>query len=182
MREDGGMTQVVLSLGGNLGDRAPALRFAVRRLERMSEVLAVSGVYETSPWGDPDQPAYYNAVLLARAPITPAQWLAAAQEIESEAGRVRDPQRRFGPRTLDVDLVMAWDDAGEVIVADDPELTLPHPRAHLRAFVLRPWLEIAPYARLPEHGWVNDLVLAEPLASDVAAMTALPAIRLESDS
>jgi 2-amino-4-hydroxy-6-hydroxymethyldihydropteridine diphosphokinase len=176
-----GMTQVVLSLGSNLGDRERSLRFAVERIAAMSELLAVSGVYETPPWGDADQPAYYNAALLARAPIPAAQWLAAAQSIESEAGRERDPQRRFGPRTLDVDLVMAWDDGGEVIVSADPELTLPHPRAHLRAFVLRPWLEIQPYARLPVHGWVNDLVLGEALEADVAKMKALPQIRLESD-
>jgi 2-amino-4-hydroxy-6-hydroxymethyldihydropteridine diphosphokinase len=182
MGKDEQMTQVVLSLGSNLGDRAAALRFAVDQVAAVSEVLAVSGVYETPPWGDVDQPAYYNAVLLARAPISARQWLAAAQRIESEAGRQRDPQRRFGPRTLDVDIVMAWDDGGEVIVSQDPELTLPHPRAHLRAFVLRPWLEIQPYARMPDHGWVNDLVLAEPLAADVAAMKALPDVRLESDS
>jgi 2-amino-4-hydroxy-6-hydroxymethyldihydropteridine diphosphokinase len=175
------MTQVVLSLGSNLGDRERTLRFAVERIEAMSELLAVSGVYETPPWGDADQPAYYNAVLLARAPISTAQWLSDMQAIEAQAGRERDPQRRFGPRTLDVDLVMAWDDAGEVIVSADPQLALPHPRAHLRAFVLRPWLEIQPYARLPEHGWVNDLVLGADLQADVAEMKALPQIRLESN-
>jgi 2-amino-4-hydroxy-6-hydroxymethyldihydropteridine diphosphokinase len=176
-----GMTQVVLSLGGNLGDREAALRFAVEQAASVSEVLAVSGVYETPPWGDAGQPPYLNAVLLARAPISATEWLAVAQRIENAAGRVRDPERRFGPRTLDVDLIMAWDDAGEVIIADDPLLTLPHPRAHLRAFVLRPWLEIQPYARIPGHGWVNDLVLAESLADDVAAMRAMPDIRLESN-
>ena len=80
------------------------------------------------------------------------------------AGRVRDPDRRFGPRTLDVDVIAVWADDGTPVISDDPELTLPHPRAHLRAFVLRPWIDIQPYARLPGHGWLTDLLNAEPLA------------------
>jgi 2-amino-4-hydroxy-6-hydroxymethyldihydropteridine diphosphokinase len=174
------MTQVVLSLGSNLGDRAALLREAVAEIERVGEVLAVSGVYETAPWGDTDQPAYLNAVALVRGPQSVDEWLGVAQRVESASGRVRDPERRFGPRTLDVDLIAAWADDGTVIVRDDPALTLPHPRAHLRAFVLRPWLEIQPYAQLPGHGWVNDLVLAESMAAEVATMTAMPDIRLES--
>jgi 2-amino-4-hydroxy-6-hydroxymethyldihydropteridine diphosphokinase len=176
------VTQVVLSIGSNLGDRAAHLRAAVDRLAAEGEVLAVSGVYETPPWGDPDQPSYYNAVVLVSGDHDVDEWLRVAQRIESSQGRTRDPQRRFGPRTLDVDLVAAWGDDGTPIVRDDPGLTLPHPRAHLRAFVLRPWLEIQPYARLHGHGWVNDLVLSDALAADVAAMTPLGEIRLESGS
>lgn len=175
------MTSVVCSIGSNLGDRAEHLRFAVSRLAAAGELLAVSGVYETPAWGDTDQPAFLNAVVLVRGDQSVRQWLDLARRIESEAGRVRDAARRFGPRTLDVDLIAAWTDDGAAIVSDEPDLILPHPRAHLRAFVLRPWLEIAPYARLEGHGWVNDLVLAEPVATDVAAMTALPQVRLESD-
>jgi 2-amino-4-hydroxy-6-hydroxymethyldihydropteridine diphosphokinase len=176
------VTQVVLSIGSNLGDRAAHLRAAVEGLRAEGEIQAVSGVYETPPWGDPDQPSYYNAVVLVSGDHDVDQWLRIAQRIERSRGRTRDPDRRFGPRTLDVDLIAAWADDGTPIVRDDPELTLPHPRAHLRAFVLRPWLEIQPYARLHGHGWVNDLVLSDALAPDIAAMTPVGHVRLESGS
>ncbi len=172
------VTQVVLSIGSNLGDRGAHLRAAVAGLARAGVVRAVSGVYETPPWGDPDQPAYYNAAVLVTGAHEVAEWLRIAQELERAEGRERDPARRFGPRTLDVDLIAAWADDGTPIVRDDPDLTLPHPRAHLRAFVLRPWLEIQPYASLPGHGWVNDLVLSDALAHDVAAMKAVNSVDL----
>jgi 2-amino-4-hydroxy-6-hydroxymethyldihydropteridine diphosphokinase len=165
------VTQVVLSIGSNLGDRAAHLRAAVAQLQTEGVINAISGVYETAPWGDPDQPSYYNAVVLVTGDHDVAGWLRIAQRVEDSEGRIRDPQRRFGPRTLDVDLIAAWSDDGKPIIVDTPELVLPHPRAHLRAFVLRPWLEIQPYARLHGHGWVNDLVLSDALAADVAAMT-----------
>jgi 2-amino-4-hydroxy-6-hydroxymethyldihydropteridine diphosphokinase len=176
------VTQVVLSIGSNLGDRAAHLRAAIAQLEAEGEIQAVSGVYETPPWGDPDQPTYYNAVVLAAGDHDITGWLRIAQRIEVSEGRIRDPQRRFGPRTLDVDLIAAWTDDGKPITSDSPELTLPHPRAHLRAFVLRPWLEIQPYAKLPGHGWVNDLVLSDALAADLSAMTPVGHVRLESGS
>lgn len=174
------VTQVVFSMGSNLGDREAHLRTAVEGLSEAGEVQAVSGVYETPPWGDPDQPPYYNAVAIVTGDHDVGEWLRIAQRIESAANRVRDENRRFGPRTLDIDLIAAWTDHGEAITRDDPELTLPHPRAHLRAFVLRPWLEIQPYARLPGHGWVNDLVLSDALAGDVAAMKPRPDSKLLS--
>jgi len=176
------VTQVVLSIGSNLGDRAAHLRAAVVQLAAEGEIQAVSGVYETPPWGDPDQPSYYNAVVLVTGDHDIAGWLRIAQRIEDREGRIRDPHRRFGPRTLDVDLIAAWADDGKPVTSDSSELTLPHPRAHLRAFVLRPWLEIQPYAKLPGHGWVNDLVLSDALAADVAAMTPVGHVRLESGS
>ncbi|NUR74155.1 MAG: 2-amino-4-hydroxy-6-hydroxymethyldihydropteridine diphosphokinase [Hamadaea sp.] len=173
------MITVVLSLGSNLGDREEHLRQAVRGLG--DSLLLVSGVYETPPWGDADQPAYFNAVaLVGEEGRGVNEWLTVAQQLERDAHRQRDPSRRFGPRTLDVDLITATTAAGEPIVSDRPELTLPHPRAHLRAFVLRPWLEIQPYASLPGHGWVYDLIRTEPVASDVLTMTARPEISLES--
>jgi len=168
------VTQVVFSIGSNLGDREAHLRAAVAGLAEAGSVEAVSGVYETPPWGDPGQPSYYNAVVLVTGEHDVTRWLRIAGRIEQAQGRQRDDGRRFGPRTLDIDLVAAWTDHGEPIECDDPGLTLPHPRAHLRAFVLRPWLEIQPYARLPRHGWVNDLVLSEALAGDVAAMSPVP--------
>ena len=174
------MDLIVLSLGSNLGDRAQHLRDAIAALK--DSVLVVSGVYETPPWGDADQPAYLNAVaLVGQDGRTVEEWLAVAQDLEARARRERDPRRRFGPRTLDVDLVCATTDQGEPIRRDTADLTLPHPRAHLRAFVLRPWLEIQPYAHLPGHGWVYDLIREEPVASDVLTMTARPEISLESE-
>lgn len=170
------MTQVVFSIGSNLGDRAAYLGKAVASLAEVGEVRAVSGVYETPPWGDPDQPSYYNAVLIVTGDLTVEEWLAEAMRLEQESSRSREQVAR----TLDIDLIAAWTDEGVPIIRDSPELTLPHPRAHQRAFVLRPWLEIQPYARLPGHGWVNDLVLSDALADDVAAMTALPHIQIQS--
>ncbi|GAA0710072.1 2-amino-4-hydroxy-6-hydroxymethyldihydropteridine diphosphokinase [Dactylosporangium roseum] len=173
------MTRAVLSLGSNLGDREAHLRGAVAGLGEA--VLMVSGVYETPPWGDPDQPHYLNAVVLAADPAAgPRDWLATARRLERAAGRVRDPERRFGPRTLDVDVVAVWDDDGQPVTAGDPELTLPHPRAHLRAFVLRPWLDIQPYGQLPGHGWLNDLLRVDPVAGDLADLRPRVDIHLES--
>ncbi|NUO59051.1 MAG: 2-amino-4-hydroxy-6-hydroxymethyldihydropteridine diphosphokinase [Hamadaea sp.] len=173
------MITVVLSLGSNLGDREEHLRQAVRGLGE--SLLLVSGVYETPPWGDTEQPAYFNAVaLVGEEGRGVDEWLSVAQQLERDARRERDPSRRFGPRTLDVDLITATTADGEPVLSDRPELILPHPRAHLRAFVLRPWLEIQPYASLPGHGWVYDLIRTEPVASDVLAMTARPEISLES--
>ncbi|BCB85645.1 2-amino-4-hydroxy-6-hydroxymethyldihydropteridine diphosphokinase [Phytohabitans suffuscus] len=174
------MTRAVLSLGSNLGDRAGHLRAAVHDLDDV--LLVASGVYETPPWGDDDQPPYLNAAVLVHdAGATPRDWLDRARALEATAGRVRDPDRRFGPRTLDVDVIAVWSDGGEPVLSDDPELTLPHPRAHLRAFVLRPWIDIQPYGRLPGHGWLTDLLNAEPLASDALAISPRPDLRLESN-
>jgi 2-amino-4-hydroxy-6-hydroxymethyldihydropteridine diphosphokinase len=173
------MTRAVLALGSNLGDRLAHLRAAVAALHDVT--LAVSGVYETPPWGDPDQPAYLNAALLAADPQTdPAGWLARAQALERAGGRVRDPDRPFGPRTLDVDVIAVWSDEGEPVSRTDPELTLPHPRAHLRAFVLRPWIDIQPYGQLPGHGWLSDLLRIEPVAADLAGIHPRTDLTLES--
>lgn len=167
------MSTAVLSLGSNLGDRLGHLRAAVAGLG--DAVVAVSGVYETPPWGDPDQPWYLNAVVLARAEVPPRAWLDRAMALEQAAGRSRTPGRRFGPRTLDVDVIAVWGDDGRPVVADDPEWTVPHPRAHLRAFVLRPWLDVDPEATLPGHGRVADLLARDPVAADLAQIRPTPA-------
>ena len=160
------MSRAVLSLGSNLGDREAYLRDAIRGVG--DALLAVSGVYETPPWGDPDQLYYLNVALLAMDAGRGAHdWLRLARRLESEAGRERDPRRPLGPRTLDVDVIAVWDDDGTPVIVDDADLTLPHPRAHLRAFVLRPWLDIQPYGQLPGHGWLYDLVRDEPIADDL---------------
>jgi 2-amino-4-hydroxy-6-hydroxymethyldihydropteridine diphosphokinase len=175
------VSRAVLSLGSNLGDRHRHLRDAVRLLGPI--VAVASGIYETPPWGDEDQPAYLNAVVLAVDPqATPGDWLARAHACETAAGRVRDPQRRFGPRTLDVDVIAVWDATDEPVVSADPDLTLPHPRAHLRAFVLRPWIDIQPYGQLPGHGWLTDLLNDPSLAGDLAALSPRPDLGLESTS
>ena len=120
------MTRALLSLGSNLGDRLGNLRGAVAGL---ADVLVVtSGVYETPPWGDPDQPPYLNAAVLVMGDgVTADDWLARAHELERRAGRERDPDRPFGPRTLDVDVIMVWTEDGLPVVSSDPVLTLPHP-------------------------------------------------------
>ena len=131
---------VVLSIGSNLGDRLARLQGAIDLLRPW--VVAVSPVYETAPWGPVPQDDYLNAIVLADdADATPRDWLARAHQAERAAGRTRDV--RWGPRTLDVDVV-AVDD----VHSDDPELTLPHPRARERAFVLVPWLDVHPHAEL----------------------------------
>lgn len=143
------MSHAVLSIGSNLGDRLAHLRGCVDGLG--DAVRAVSGVYETAPWGPVPQEDYLNAiVLVAEEDTDPAGWLARAHDAEAHAGRARDV--RWGPRTLDVD-VIAVDD----VTSADPALTLPHPRAHERAFVLVPWAEVDPAAVLSGHGPVADL-------------------------
>lgn len=172
------MTRALLSLGSNLGDRLGNLRDAVAGL---ADVLVVtSGVYETPPWGDPDQPPYLNAAALVMGDgVTADDWLARAQELERRAGRERDPTRPYGPRTLDVDVIMVWTEDGLPVVSSDPVLTLPHPRAHLRAFVLRPWLDIQPYAQLPDHGWLTDLMRTPEVAADLPALSPRVDLSLE---
>ncbi len=139
---------VVIALGANLGDRAAALASAVRGLRRAGvRDLAVSPAYETDPVGGPEQPAYLNAVVLGRTRLAPARLLGRLHRIEERHGRTREV--RWGARTLDLDLVQYGSpgEPGEVR-SDDPELTLPHPRAGERAFVLVPWLAADPDARL----------------------------------
>jgi 2-amino-4-hydroxy-6-hydroxymethyldihydropteridine diphosphokinase len=134
------MSTAVLSIGANLGDRLGHLQTAVDIFRPW--LRGVSPVYETAPWGPIEQDDYLNAVLLvADARATPADWLARAHAAERAAGRTRDV--RWGPRTLDVDVIVVDD-----TMSDDPALTLPHPRAAERAFVLVPWLAIDPDARL----------------------------------
>lgn len=137
------MTRVVLSIGSNLGDRLARLQSVVDGLGEA--VLAVSPVYETDPWGRVDQAPFLNAVLIADDPACDGQgWLARAQEFERAAGRVRG--ERWGPRTLDVDLICCY--GRTEVTSRDNNLTLPHPLAHLRAFVLIPWLAVDPDAQL----------------------------------
>ncbi len=142
----------VLSIGSNLGDRLCHLQSAVTGLaDYLSGPGSVSAVYETAPWGGAEQPAYLNAIAIVSGERSPAQWLELAHVLEQAAGRIREVH--WGARTLDVDIVVVDD-----IRSDDVTLTLPHPHAHERAFVLVPWLDIDPEAALPGHGRIADLV------------------------
>jgi 2-amino-4-hydroxy-6-hydroxymethyldihydropteridine diphosphokinase len=142
------MTRVVLSIGSNLGDRLARLQSVVHALG--DAVVAVSPVYETDPWGRVDQGSFLNAVLIADDPARDGQaWLRRAQEFESAAGRIRG--ERWGPRTLDVDLIACYQtgpDGPAEVISRENNLTLPHPLAHLRAFVMVPWLDVEPDAQL----------------------------------
>ncbi|HEV7212916.1 MAG TPA: 2-amino-4-hydroxy-6-hydroxymethyldihydropteridine diphosphokinase [Blastococcus sp.] len=157
------MTRAVLSLGANLGDRAGTLRAALTALKD-DGLVARSTLYETPPWGPVEQPPYLNAIAVVRGDRDAAGWLARAHELEQAAGRTREV--RFGPRTLDVDVITVLADDGAPVLSDDPRLTLPHPRAHERAFVLVPWMSLDPTAELPGHGRIADLLAALP-AGDV---------------
>ena len=159
------MTRAVLSLGANLGDRAGAIRAAITALKD-DGLVARSTLYETPPWGPVEQPPYLNAVVVVRGPRDAAGWLARAHELEQAAGRTREV--RWGPRTLDVDVVAVTEDDGTPVVSDDPGLTLPHPRAHELAFVLLPWATLEPGAELPGRGKVADLLAALPAAEKLA--------------
>jgi 2-amino-4-hydroxy-6-hydroxymethyldihydropteridine diphosphokinase len=146
------VSRAVLSLGANLGDRLAYLTSAVRGLG--PAVVAVSPVYETAPWGGVEQPDFLNAVLIvAQAGVDEWGWLARARQLESEAGRVRTV--RWGPRTLDVDIVTV-----DGVTSTDPGLLLPHPGTPERATVLIPWLDVEPDAVLPGHGPVAGLLAA----------------------
>lgn len=151
----------VLAFGSNLGDREATIRAALDELRATDgiEVTAVSRLYETTavkPDGiDPDAPAYLNAVATIRTSLHPDELLALVNRIENEHGRVR--AERWGDRTLDVDIITIAS-----IERDTPRLTLPHPRAALRDFVLVPWLEIDPNAVLPGKGRVDSLLAHIP--------------------
>jgi dihydroneopterin aldolase/2-amino-4-hydroxy-6-hydroxymethyldihydropteridine diphosphokinase len=150
----------VLSLGANLGDRRATLQSAVDGLAGFEgiRVRAASPLMETDPVGGPEQPDFLNAVLLVDTSLAPLELLAACQEVELDHGRQR--LERWGPRSLDIDLI-----SYDALVAASTELELPHPRAAERAFVLLPWLAVQPDAVLPVDGEqvpVAELVTRAP--------------------
>lgn len=138
---------VTIALGSNLGDSAATLAEAVEALRAHVDVVAVSRDHVTSPVGGPEQPDYVNAVVTGTTRLTPWALLEALHEIEADHGRTREV--RWGPRTLDLDIVTYGTTGGPDEARLDTEaLTLPHPRAHERAFVLVPWLDADPAAVL----------------------------------
>lgn len=175
------MTRAVLSLGSNLGDSAALLREAVQALG--AAVVRVSSVYRTPPWGPVAQDDFLNIAVLASDPgLDAGGWLERCHVLERAARRER--LVRWGPRTLDADVIGVWDgghdgplsgrggsagtgfavgpcpawDESTAIRSDDPTLILPHPRAFERAFVLLPWAEVQPEAVLPDSGAIRDLL------------------------
>ncbi|MBU1669560.1 MAG: 2-amino-4-hydroxy-6-hydroxymethyldihydropteridine diphosphokinase [Actinobacteria bacterium] len=139
------MTRAYLGLGSNEGDRMENLRQGVMALKEADGVVVVgiSSVYESEPVGMTDQPDFLNAVVAVETTLDPNELLELAFEVERRQGRQR--LLRWGPRTLDVDLLVVGD-----VVSDDPALTLPHPRLNERRFVLEPLMEVEPELRLPD--------------------------------
>lgn len=138
------MTSVTayLGLGSNLGDREDNLRRALSLLGERGEVTSISSVYETEPWGYAEQPSFLNMACGFRTNLSPRELLALAQDVEARLGRV--PTVRYGPRTMDVDILLYGD-----LVVDTTALQIPHPGIPERAFVLAPLAEIAPDAEHP---------------------------------
>jgi 2-amino-4-hydroxy-6-hydroxymethyldihydropteridine diphosphokinase len=145
--------KATISLGSNLGDRLQYLQNALDLLNRVTgtQVHSVSPVFETDPVGGPEQGQYLNAVAVVKTVLSPEQFLAATQQIELEQNRERN--ERWGPRTLDIDLL-----AMDTEVRSTPELELPHPRAHERAFVLLPWSLLDPDFVIPGKSSVAQLL------------------------
>ena len=158
------MSTAVLSLGSNLGDRLAHLRSVL--VDLGPALVAASPVYETAAWGVTDQPDFLNAVLIATDDgLDEWGWLRRGQRLEAAAHRVRE--QRWGPRTLDVDVVAVRDGRGWVR-SEHPDLLLPHPGTPSRATVLGPWLDADPDAELAGHGRVADLLAARPEAERAA--------------
>lgn len=128
---------VTLALGSNLGDRAANLAHACLEISKCCTITKTSSIYETPPWGVTDQPAFLNQVLGASTELAPQELLIAVKGIEVKLGR--QPTYRYGPRLIDIDILLYGD-----LVMDTPTLVIPHPRMFERAFVLVPLLEIEP--------------------------------------
>jgi 2-amino-4-hydroxy-6-hydroxymethyldihydropteridine diphosphokinase len=145
------VTRAYLGLGSNLGDRAAHLQFGLDGLAaRGGRVVAISPVYETDPVGGPAQPDYLNAVVVIETECSPRELLRIAKALEAEAGREppaggsgaspgETAETRWGPRPLDIDVLIVGDER-----VDEPDLVVPHPRIHQRAFVLAPLADVAP--------------------------------------
>jgi 2-amino-4-hydroxy-6-hydroxymethyldihydropteridine diphosphokinase len=149
------MVQACIGLGANLGDAAGTLRQAVIALGQREDVAVrrMSRCYRTPAWGREDQPDFVNAVALLETRLPPRALLDLLLAVEADFGRHRIDGERWGPRTLDLDLLLYGD-----AVIDEPGLRVPHPHLHERAFALVPLLEIMPDARIPGYGDARDAV------------------------
>ena len=146
--------KAVISLGANIGDANANLDLAIGLLREATEVIAVSSYSQTKPVGGPEQPDYLNAVVIVESELPAKDLLALLNGIETAMGRTREIH--WGPRVIDLDLIQY----GGLLVNDE-KLTLPHPRAHERRFVLAPWFEIEPEAVLLTHGRISDLLTTD---------------------
>ena len=149
--------KAVIALGANLEDPEQAVEIALALLAQAGEVLSASSLYKTKPVGGPEQGDYFNAVALMESDLPPHELLHLLQGIEKSMGRVRS--ERWGPRIIDLDLITYAD-----FIVGSAELTLPHPRAHERRFVLEPWMEIDPEASIPGLGPIATILAKLPAA------------------
>lgn len=170
-------TRALVALGSNLGDRGAFLRDAVVHLRALGVLVGASSLYETEPIGGPEQDQYINAVVVLDTALTARELLEALLGIERRLGRERNA--RWGPRTIDLDLIAFGDD-----VINEPGLTVPHPRFTERRFVLEPILETFPDVVIPGHDdlraeleslYGQQVVRVSPLATP--DMTAIPGTR-----
>ena len=147
------MSIAYVALGANLGDPVSTIKSAIEMLKSISNsrLTASSSLYRTAPVGLRNQPAFINAVVALDTQLTPAALLQQLFAVEAEFGRIRTVKN--APRTLDLDLLLHGHS-----VSNDPQLTLPHPRMHLRAFVLAPLAEIAPETSIPGRGPISDML------------------------
>jgi len=143
--------KAVVALGANIGDPEEQMDIAIALLKESTEVIAVSTYFQTKPVGGPEQPDYLNAVCILESELPALELLSLLHGIEKSLGRERI--EHWGPRTIDLDLIQY----GSLLSSAD-ELTLPHPRAHERRFVLEPWAQIEPDAILLTHGRISDLL------------------------
>jgi 2-amino-4-hydroxy-6-hydroxymethyldihydropteridine diphosphokinase len=156
------MNTAYLLIGGNLGDRAAYLAEAVNQISaRCGRVTSTSSLYETAAWGNTNQPAFYNQAIMLITPLSPETLLELLLAIELEMGRARE--EKYGPRTIDLDILMIDDK-----VLDTPKLTIPHPHLHSRRFALLPLAEIAPSLHHPIlDKTIHELLLNCPDTLDV---------------
>ena len=143
--------KAVIALGSNLGNRELYIDSAVAELAKIIEITHLSTNHETDPVGGPEQPKYLNAIAIAETELDPRELLIVMLEIENKLGRKREVH--WGPRTIDLDLIVFGDE-----IIDSETLVLPHPRAHERKFVLEPWLEIDPNAYIPGIGEIESIL------------------------
>ena len=152
------MTRAYVGLGANLGDREATIRRAVERLgaEPGIEVVAVSTLRETEPVGYADQPSFLNGAAVIETGLSPRDLLDRLLGVEQELGRVREARERYGPRTIDLDLLLYGD-----VAVDEPGLAVPHPRLAERRFALEPLYELDSSLRLPDGRAVRELLASQ---------------------
>ena len=147
--------KAVVALGANIGNPSEQMNLAIAMLKEATDVIAVSSFYTTKPFGGPEQPDYLNAVCILESELPALDLLSLLQGIEKSLGRERI--ERWGPRTIDLDLIQYGS-----LLSKAEELELPHPRAHERRFVIEPWHEIEPDAVLLTHGKISELLAQLP--------------------